>query len=163
LVSSAYGYAGGGVARLIYICPHCGHPTYFCEEKQKMPGETPGNPVDGLPSNVAVLYKEARDCVSVGACTASILASRKLLMNVAVSIGAPEGKRFVEYVSFLFDKGYIPPNGKEWVDHIRKKGNEATHEIALMETDDAKELIVFLEMLLKLVYEFPSRVPKSVT
>jgi hypothetical protein len=57
-------------------------------------------------------------------------------------------------------KGYVPPNGKHWVDHIRKKGNEATHEVSLMSESDSKELIVFVEMLLKFVYEFPSIVPR---
>jgi hypothetical protein len=53
----------------------------------------------------------------------------------------------------------VPPNGKGWVDHIRKKGNEATHEIVLMKKDDALELISFAEMLLKFIYEFPAQVP----
>jgi hypothetical protein len=57
--------------------------------------------------------------------------------------------------------GYVPPDGKGWVDHIRKKGNEATHEIALMTAADAEELISFVEMLLKFVYEFPARVPAA--
>lgn len=43
----------------------------------------------------------------------------------------------------------------------REKGNEATHEIVAMTKDDAVELVTFTEMLLKLVYEFPSRVPQS--
>jgi hypothetical protein len=47
------------------------------------------------------------------------------------------------------------------VDHIRRKGNEATHEIALMSQQDAEELVGFSEMLLKFVYEFPNRVPKA--
>jgi hypothetical protein len=34
-----------------------------------------------------------------------------------------------------------------------------THEIALMMKTDAEELIAFTEMLLKFIYEFPSRVP----
>jgi hypothetical protein len=45
------------------------------------------------------------------------------------------------------------------VDHIRKKGNEANHEIALMTRVDAEELLSFSEMLLKFIYEFPSRIP----
>jgi hypothetical protein len=59
------------------------------------------------------------------------------------------------------DIGYVPPNGKAWVDHIRKKGNEANHEIVLMKKEDSQELISFVEMLLKFIYEFPNRVPKS--
>ena len=57
------------------------------------------------------------------------------------------------------DNGYVPPNGKMWVDHIRKKANEATHEIPHMERGDAIDLITFSEMLLKFIYEFPNRVP----
>jgi hypothetical protein len=81
-----------------------------------------------------------------------------MLMNIAVHQGAKEGLKFIEYVNYLSDNGFIPPNGKHWVDHIRKKGNEATHEIALMKETDAKELLVFTEMLLKFIYEFPSMV-----
>ena len=40
----------------------------------------------------------------------------------------------------------------------RKKSNEANHEISLMDTKDAEDLITFTEMLLKFVYEFPGKV-----
>lgn len=80
-------------------------------------------------------------------------------MNIAVSQGAKEGLSFAKYVDHLASNGYVPPNGKTWVDHIRKKGNEATHEIPDMSRDDAVDLITFTEMLLKFIYEFPNRVP----
>jgi len=80
-------------------------------------------------------------------------------MHLAVEKGAPQGKSFLEYVEYLSQKGYVPPDGKAWVDYIRTKGNEANHEIKIMSADDAKRLITFLEMLLKFVYEFPAQVP----
>ncbi len=82
-------------------------------------------------------------------------------MNIAVNLKAAPGLTFIEYVEYLAQKGYVPPNGQAWVDHIRKKGNEATHEIALMGSDDAKDLISFVEMLLKFIYEFPNKIPPS--
>ena len=82
-------------------------------------------------------------------------------MNIAVTQGAEAGLRFIEYVDFLGENGFIPPNGRGWVDHIRRKGNEATHEIALMSKADAEELIAFSEMLLKFIYEFPAKVPPA--
>lgn len=82
-------------------------------------------------------------------------------MNIAVAQGAAPGNTFISYVEHLANSGYVPPNGKGWVDHIRKKGNEATHEIALMSQVDASELLAFAEMLLKFIYEFPNRVPKA--
>jgi hypothetical protein len=66
---------------------------------------------------------------------------------------------FMSYVEYLANNGYVPPNGKGRVDHIRKKGNEATHEILVMTESDAKDWIGFSDMLLKFIYEFPSRVP----
>ena len=87
--------------------------------------------------------------------------SRKMLMNIAVGEGAQEGLSFVGYVEYLADKGFIPPNGKAWVDYVRKRGNEANHEIALMGEADARALITFVEMLLRFVYEFPQMVPKT--
>ena len=142
----------------IHICPHCHKPSIFIDGNQ-YPGVAPGNPVQHLPPDIQALYQESRNAVAAGAHTASVLASRKLLMSVAVAQGAPAGQSFMSYVEYLSNAGYIPPNGKVWVDHIRKKGNEATHEIQLMSAADAEELIAFAEMLLKFVFEFPSRVP----
>jgi len=82
-------------------------------------------------------------------------------MNIAVELGAQEGLPFIEYVKYLSDNGYVPPNGKHWVDHVRRKGNEAAHEISLMTANDARELLTFVEMLLRFIYEFPSMIPVS--
>ena len=62
-------------------------------------------------------------------------------MHIAVAKGAPENQNFLSYVQFLSDKHYVPPDAKDWVDHIRKRGNEANHEICMMQESDAKELI----------------------
>lgn len=144
----------------IYLCPHCTAPSFIHDgEEIQLPGVAPGNDVEHLPEEIAKLYKEARRCVSVNSHTAAVLACRKLLMNIAVSQGAEEGKPFIHYVNHLSEAGYVPPNGRGWVDHIRNKGNEANHEIHLMRKEDAEELIAFAEMLLKFIYEFPAKVP----
>jgi hypothetical protein len=105
------------------------------------------------------LYNEARQCASVGSYTSAVLTCRKILMHIAVEKGAKEGESFIAYVEFLAAKGYIPPDGKGWVDYIRKKGNEANHEIKVMTQGHAQALIAFVEMLLKFIYDFPMRVP----
>lgn len=143
----------------VYLCPHCQKPSFFDGQNNQTPGVAPGNDVGHLPKELEAIYNEARRCVSVNAHTAAVLACRKLLMHVAVEQKAEPGKAFIYYVEFLANNGYVPPNGKGWVDHIRKKGNEATHEIVLMKKEDSEELISFAEMLLKFVYEFPARVP----
>ena len=157
-VATGIGFFGDAANRRIYICPHCDRPIYF-ENDIPMPGVPFGQPVAYLPPEIEALYLEARRCTSAAAYTASVLLCRKLLMNVAVSLGAKAGEPFISYVEYLAANGYVPPNGKGWVDHIRKKGNEATHEIHLMRQSDAEELISFLEMLLKFIYEFPKKIP----
>lgn len=131
----------------IYICPNCSSPSFFGPNGQ-VPGVAAGNEVTHLPGEIEQLYREARQCVSVGSHTAAVLACRKLLMHIAVAQGAKEGESFLGYVDYLAEKGYVPPHGRGWVDHIREKGNEAN-----------QELISFLEMLLKFIYEFPSKIP----
>lgn len=159
LVASAQGFFTNSAPQaFVYLCPNCGNPSYF-GAKGQIPGVAPGNEVGHLPSEIEALYHEARQCVAAGSHTAAVLAARKLLMHIAVSQGAKEGENFLSYVSYLADKGFVPPNGRGWVDHIRSKGNEANHEIKLMAQPDAEELISFLEMLLKFIYEFPNKVP----
>lgn len=162
VVASAQGYTSNQTGYRIYACPHCTQPTYFTPDVQ-IPGVAPGNEVAELPSDIEALYKESRKCVADSSYTAAVLTCRKLLMNIGVAQGAKEGQRFIDYVEHLAANGYVPPNGQGWVDHIRKKGNEATHEIVLMAKEDAEELIVFTEMLLKFIYEFPSKVPAPKT
>jgi transcription elongation factor Elf1 len=140
------------------ICPRCTLPTLFYGDRQ-IPGVVPGNRVDAVPQGVAALYEEARNCVACNSFTSAVLTCRKLLMNIAVAQGAAEGASFLDYVNHLANAGFVPPNGRAWVDHIRRKGNEANHEIKLMTKDDALELISFSEMLLKFIYEFPAKIP----
>ena len=153
--------SGAGFA-CIYICPSCSLPTFIDTEVGQIPAPRLGRDVDGITdSGVESLYNEARDSTSVGAYTAVVLLCRKILMNIAVHHGAKEGKTFKDYVDYLESERYVPPNGKDWVDIIRLKGNEATHEIALMEKEDAEQILNFVEMLLRFIYEFPAMIKKD--
>jgi hypothetical protein len=164
IVAATKGYgtddAPGGRNAHVCICPSCTKPTYI-HFSERVPAATPGNLVKSLPPDVDALYIEARRAAGIGAHTASVLACRKLLMNIAVSKGAAVGQPFIVYIEHLAKGGYVPPDGREWVDHIRTTGNEATHEIRVMTESESTELISFAEMLLKFVFEFPARVPRK--
>ena len=82
-------------------------------------------------------------------------------MHIAVAKGAKAGESFMSYVEYLSANHYVPPDAKDWVDHIRRKGNEANHEIVIMSKADAEELISFCEMLLRLIYEFPAAIRRK--
>jgi hypothetical protein len=152
-------------------CPMCKQPTFFNlvgGQEAQVPGSLPGATVEHLPEAVDRLYAEARSAMAAGAPTVAVLGFRKLLMHVAVEKGAEPGLSFQKYVTYLDvtyldENPHLPVGAKEWVDHIRKRSNEANHEIVMMKPDDAQELLVFSDMLLRLVYEFPKRLPKRET
>jgi hypothetical protein len=140
----------------------CQRPTFLDDRGRQFPSAAPGGPVEGVTdTNVSALYDEARRASSAGSFTAAVLCCRKLLMHIAVSKGAKANQTFVQYVEYLADKSYIPPDAKSWVDHIRTKSNEANHEIVILSIDDAVELVSFSEMLLKVIFEFPSRIQRK--
>lgn len=148
----------------IYVCHHCNRPTLFIQNGDQTPGGIMGTEVQNVgDKSVYDLYNEARKCTRENAFTAAVLCCRKLLMHIAVSKGDEPGKTFIEYVQFLSEKNYIPPDAKDWVDHIRKKGNEANHEISIMDKESAEDLIIFSGMLLKIIYEFPANIKSKIS
>ena len=144
----------------ILICSNCNKPTYFpYNEDVQYPGTSYRDRVQHIDDEgIAALYEEARDCISVGACTAAVLCCRKILTHAAVLQKAPKNKKLIDYVQYLADNHFLPPNAKGWVDHIRKKSNCANYGILLMTLEEAKQLIDFTGMLLKLIYEYPNRI-----
>ena len=146
-------------AEKIYICPKCSKPTYFDKYRNQYPGVKLGDSITNInKKEVEELYNEARSCFSINAFTSVALCCRKLLMNISVDLGADENKSFVYYVDWLDKNNYILPNAKGWVDQIRKIGNDATHEIHIISKKEAEKSLKFIEMLLRLVYEFPAMV-----
>ena len=79
-------------------------------------------------------------------------------MHIAVEKGASKDKdmNFQKYIDWLEESGYIPPHGKDLLNYIRGKGNDANHKIQLMKRDDAENLIAFIGLFMKFVYELPS-------
>lgn len=146
----------------IVLCPNCTRPTFIdgqINTGKYFPSAMAGESVDFLDGEIQTLYDEARRATSVNAYTSCVLACRKILMHVAVNLEADEGESFLYYVEYLFEKHFIPPNSKNWVDYIRKRGNEANHEIELMTKEDAELILSFTGMLLKIIFEFPNKMP----
>jgi Domain of unknown function (DUF4145) len=165
-VASAFGYSrppspANPNPGAIYSCPQCVGPTYFVAGKQ-IPGVRIGADVGALPPDIKTAYNEARDCMAVSAYTSAALMLRKILMHIAVDRKAANDLTFKGYVDYLVAQHFVPPGGQVWVNHIRDKGNELNHELVFANVTDATELIGFVEMLLKFIYEFPSKVGATV-
>lgn len=141
----------------IYQCPLCKNPiVYFNESKETIPGAKYGREIKNLPEKIATLYDECRTCYANQCYTSSQMIARTLLMHIAVEQGAEEGLSFAKYVDYLDSNGYIPPNGKQWVDFIRTSGNVANHEIVIKEKEETEKVISFLSTLLLVIYELPN-------
>jgi Domain of unknown function (DUF4145) len=151
-----------GLVSTIAICPKCSGPTYFERHLNQIPSPPFGESVPHIDdSKIEAIYEEARRCTSYGAFTGAVMLCRRLLMNIAVKQGAPENQSFQSYVDYLDQNRFVPPNGKEWVEGIRKKGNAANHEIELMTSTDARNIVRFSEMLLRFIYEMPNMFEKD--
>lgn len=144
----------GVSATQILACPSCTLPfIYITSENRFIPSQRLGRSVKGLPADLERLYDEARDASSVGAFTACAMVARKVLMNLAVLEGAEENRNFHHYVEYLAGNGFVPKKGRPWVDKIRTKGNEATHEIELVTQADAADIMFLVENLLRFNFE----------
>ena len=158
VVSPNEGYevtSNNNVIGYIYVCPNCGEVIlYNYLYGDTFPQAKYGESFKKLPKDVNKLYEECRDCYSVGAYTSVLLLARKLLMHIAVDCGAEEDKSFAEYVNYLDENHFVPPNSKNLLDFIRKQGNEPNHQIVIKKEEDAKKILKFLSIILAFVYEF---------
>ena len=151
----------------VYICPNCKCPTFIGRElggdfeRGQWPGPLPFERVEGLPADVSALYTEARASVAANAPTGAMMLCRKILMDVAVEKEAPENKGFADYVQWLIDERWAPRSAEGWVDYIRKRGNEANHDIEVMSHADARGVLRFTQELLRAVYELPAAIPQG--
>ena len=140
----------------IYLCPNCAMPTFVGADGAMWPGSLEGDDILHITDPlVKTIYSEARNCFSSNSFTAVVLCCRKLLMHIAVDNGAAEDNGFSFYAQYLLDKHFVPPKAESWVNYIKDKGNEANHEIRLVDKKEAKTILQFSGMLLKNIYEFP--------
>ena len=153
---TTHGYNASGVIHRIYICTHCGLPTLFYSDQQ-VPGSDEAVQFHDLPDDIQKVYQEIASSIQNGNNTAAVLLSRKLLMHIAVEQGAEEGKQFAHYVTYLTEKGFVPPNANKLLEFIRQIGNQKNHEIVLASAIEAKKTLKFIESILQFAYELPAQ------
>lgn len=138
-------------------CTSCGKGSVIDEGDVVSPEPPAGEHVEGLPSEIAESYAEARRCLQVYAHTATELVCRKILMYVAHDKGAAPNLKFVQYLDHLKTSGYVTPPMEPWVQAIKDHGNEATHELPHVERRRAESTLAFVTQLLRVMYETPYR------
>lgn len=140
-------------------CPYCGKPIiYNILSETTMPYSLSFEDVKHLPQDINSLYNEIRQSFSVGAYTCCVIAARTLMANIAVEQGDSAGKTFIDYVNYLQTNCLPSRTNNEWVDKIRKLGNDSTHKLVIATKQDAELSIKFIVAILKNVYEFPNSI-----
>lgn len=137
-----------------YLCHDCNRLTLFDDEIKQVPASMLGRAIKKLPPDIESLYTEMRKASAENAYSLVVMGGRKLLMHIAVSLGAEEGKKFVQYVKYLEDNHFTPPKSKAWVQEIKNMGNESNHELIISSKEDAEKIIKFLDLLMTFNYEF---------
>ena len=144
----------------VYICPNCKRPTFIDRifDVTQVPLPKRNTNLQNIPLEVMKVYQEALDAYSAEAFTGTTLLCRKLLMHIAVNLGAKEGENFAYYVKFFDEQHFISPRSHGWVDEIRKIGNKANHELDVNTKEEAEKDLIFCEMILKSNYEYPNEI-----
>jgi len=140
----------------IRICHKCGKPTFINSDGKTVPSATYGKNIEYLPKEIEELYNEARRCFSIDAYTSVIMCCRKLLMHIACENGAEENLAFGKYVQYLKDNGYVAKPTHKLADAILKYGNIANNKLEIYTKEDATNIMLFTETILKNIYELPS-------
>lgn len=156
--SLPYSYAMTGKTIGLFTCPSCQKPTFIDEvfNNIQVPLPKKDNEFNNIPSKLNRVYQEVLDAYSVEAFTATTLLCRKLLMSMAVDLGAKENQTFAEYIKFL-DDGYIPRNYHKWVDRVIKINSQATHNLDINSKEEADMNLLFCKVVLLWDYEMPNR------
>ncbi len=153
---------GGNIRVQMYsvgVCPLCGAPIILNKENNNvLPAMREFEEISFLPKDVETLYNEMRDAYSVQSYTCCVISGRMLLANVAVEEGAEENRSFKYYVDYLVDK-YLPATkDKPWLDKVRELGNDSAHKMVIVNKEQAKISLTFINAILKNIYEFPNSV-----
>lgn len=138
----------------IYLCQHCEAPNVFDVTGASILSPLPGKEIKKLPANINNIYEEVRKCMQSNSFTGAVMLMRKIIMNIAVHEGAKEGLSFADYIDFLYTQGIVPKKSKSKADSVRAVGNSANHEIENRTQEEAQNCFEFIELLLKVNYEF---------
>lgn len=138
-------------------CPECYMPITVGLDGRIIPPPLflPFSDVQHLPVKIEKLYYECRKSFSDECYYSAILVARTMLMYIAADLGAQANQNFDFYVKYLEQKQYISQHNMTWVDKIRKLGNHYTHELDEATKEEANKAVVFIQYLLKTVYELP--------
>ena len=101
---------------------------------------------------VGLTYREARLCISHNLYTATVMLCRKLIMSLAVDLGATEGATYKEYIKYILDTD-LATSIISILEPIRVHGNHTNHYLAPPSEEVAEEIFMITTAFLHTVRE----------
>jgi Domain of unknown function (DUF4145) len=112
-----------------------------------------------VPAPIAADWLEAHLCLSIRAFRAAAAMARRAVQGIAVERGAKDGKLNAQ-LKELEAQTTLHPTMVEWANHIRLLGNVGAHPgadgLETVSEDEAREVVRFLDELLRWLYELPA-------
>lgn len=147
----------GAIKYHIFKCPECYMPITIGLDGKIIPTSQflPFEDIPYLPLGIEKMYCECRKCFSNDCFYSVIMVARTMIMHIAADLGAASNLKFIEYIDYLENQGYISRHSRTWVDKIRKLGNQYIHELDEATKQEAELAIIFIMHLLIDVYKLP--------
>jgi hypothetical protein len=116
---------------------------------------------ENVPENVQEILSEAKTTYSTKCYRASAVMSRRTLEAITNEKGETSGNLY-KRINSLLEKGILDKNLGDWATEIRLIGNNGAHfdPINDVEKEDANQIILFIEELIKYLYIMPAEIEK---
>jgi hypothetical protein len=150
----------------IQACPACGGIVYRMldpEEGRPTIAQWPLKQIrpayPAVPAPIAADWREAHLCLGVGAFRGAAAMARRAVQGVAIERGAKDAPLNAQ-LRELEASTTLHPTMVERADHIRLLGNAGAHRgadgLETVSEDEAREVVRFLDELLRWLYELPA-------
>lgn len=114
-----------------------------------------------IPTEIQKILQEAKITFSAQCFRASSVMSRRTLEAITVDKGESEGI-LAKRIKNLISKGILDKNLGDWATEIRLIGNSGADfdPIDDVEKEDANQIILFIEELIKYIYVMPAQIAR---
>lgn len=174
---AVYEWRTANEKRVLLICGHCNEAVIREYRSQHSPINLSGDmsqhaffgmqwpePQEGsaprdTPDSVARFFEQGTSSLESGNYDAAGMVFRKALEVATKSLDETlSGKKLVQRIDLLKERGVITADLAQWAHEIRLGGNDAAHDDEPFSVQDCEDLKNFIEAFLRYVFTLPSAV-----
>lgn len=112
---------------------------------------------EGVPESIAKDAREAHRCIGADAPNAAATMARRAVQATAVALGASDRRKLVDQIAWLGSEGRITKSLQDVAEVVRLGGNDGAHPSGSVTSEEAHELLSFMDNLLHYTYGIPAK------